>query len=158
MYPQTHFLFVLLIGLILGKLSYLDWKFALLAAILSSIIDFDHYIEHIIHNKKDRFSLKKTWNDAIHYNKFYEWSFIHRWHGMLLTTLIVVILSFLHSTSAIVISLAYYSHIILDYININIKAKHMVHIKGWKIFVDIPYYELIFDVALLLGIILIFVL
>tara|TARA_Y100000310_G_scaffold89923_1_gene87166 strand:+ start:115504 stop:115974 length:471 start_codon:yes stop_codon:yes gene_type:complete len=153
MYPQTHFLFVLLLGLTFTKYGYLNWKLSLLAAFLSSVIDIDHYIEHIIHNKKDRFSLKKTWNDAIHYNKFYEWSFIHRWQGMLLVTLIVVILFIFNWTWALVIALAYYSHMILDYININYKAKHMVHIKEWKIFIDIPWYEIVFDLLLILGII-----
>ena len=158
MYPQTHFLFVLLLGLILSKLNYLNWKLAFLAAFLSSIIDIDHYIEHIIHNKKDRFSLKKTWNDAIHYNKFYEWSFIHRWQGMLLITLLIIALTFLNTTSAIIIALAYYSHMILDYININFKAKNMVHIKEKKIFIDIPYYEIIMDLLLLLCIMVVFIL
>ena len=154
MYPQTHFLFPFLIGLVLTKFNFLDWKLALVCGFLAVVIDMDHFIEHIIHKKKNKFSLSDTWNNAIHYHDFTEWSFLHHWQGMLLMALILLGVVFFSWKWVLVLGIAYYSHMLLDHIAIRRKPKRF-QFKLFELFIEIPYYEIVFDVVLVIGIIIV---
>ena len=114
----------------------------------------DHFIEHIIHKKKNKFSLSDTWNNAIHYHDFTEWSFLHHWQGMLLMALILLGVVFFSWKWVLVLGIAYYSHMLLDHIAIRRKPKRF-QFKLFELFIEIPYYEIVFDVVLVIGIIIV---
>ncbi|HLD72307.1 MAG TPA: hypothetical protein VJA23_01865 [Candidatus Nanoarchaeia archaeon] len=155
MYPQSHFLFPFLISLILIKSGLLDWKLALLSGIIGVLIDLDHLIEHILLATKNKFSLADTWNNAVHYHRFSERSVLHHWLGMLIIGLVLVVVSFLNWRISLILAIAYYSHMILDHIFIRVKPKYVLRLKEEGLFLQIPYYELVFDAILVVGIVLI---
>ncbi len=155
MYPQTHFLFPYLISLVLMKFGLLDWKLTLLSGIIGVLIDLDHLIEHILLATKNKFSLADTWNNAVHYHRFSERSVLHHWLGMLIIGLILAAVSFFNWKISLMLAIAYYSHMILDHISIRIKPKYVLRLKEEGLFIQIPYYELVFDVVLVGGVVLI---
>ena len=155
MYPQTHFLFPFLISLILMKYGLLDWKLALLSGIIGVLIDLDHLVEHIFHSRKNKFSLADTWNNAVHYHRFSERSVLHHWLGMLIIGLVLVVVSFFNWKISLMLAIAYYSHMILDHISIRIKPKYVLRLKEEGLFLQILYYELVFDAVLVGGMVLV---
>ncbi len=155
MYPQSHFLFPWLVSLILTKLNLLDWKLALLSGIIGVLIDLDHLIEHILLAAKNKFSLADTWNNAVHYHRFSERSVLHHWLGMLVIGLVLAAVSFFNWKISLMLAIAYYSHMILDHISIRIKPKYVLRLKEEGLFIQVPYYELVFDAVLVIGMVLI---
>ena len=91
MLPHSHFLFAFLVGLIFAKLGVFSWKFAILCGIIAVFVDIDHYIEHILHSKKDKFSIRATWNNSIKLHKFNQRSFIHNIKGLFILTILLII-------------------------------------------------------------------
>lgn len=152
MNPHTHFLFPFFIGMILAKLNILSWKLAVVCGVLGAFMDIDHYIEHIIHSKKKRFSLIATWND---YHKYLR-SIIHHWRGVLVLTLIFLVILFFNWKIALILGIAYYSHLVLDYAHL--KREHFVKGRLGKIFVKESYLEIYIDVVLIVGLLLLFIL
>lgn len=157
MYPQSHFLFPYLISLVLMKFGLLNWKLALLSGIIGVLIDLDHLVEHVLLAAKNKFSLSDTWNNAVHYHRFSERSVLHHWLGMLIIGLVLVGVSFFNWQIALALAIAYYSHMILDHISIWIKPKYVLRLKEEGLFIQIPYYELIFDGVMVVGIVLLVV-
>lgn len=155
MLPHTHFLFPLFIGLILYKLKYFSLELVIIAALAGVFVDADHYIENIIHNKKNPFSLIATWNHSTRYHKISYRSFIHEKKGAILITVILVIISFFHQKLAIALALGYYSHLLLDYILL--KRSESIRFKLGKISFKELYPEIILDILLILGIVIIFI-
>lgn len=152
MYPQTHFLFPFFIALILTEFGLLSWKLALVAGIVGVLVDLDHYFEHIMHAKKNKFSLKDTWNRSIKLHRFEQRSFIHHWLGAMLVFLILVIVLFFDWKISLALAIGYYSHLILDHQHLKGKK---VEIKIKSLFINEYYTEIILDIIL---IILVFVL
>lgn len=132
------------------KLNVMSWKFALIAGIIGVIIDIDHYIEHIIHAKSNRFSLKATWNNAIKLHRFTERSFIHHWEGALVLSLLFLIILFFNWQISLVLAIGYYSHLLLDYPFF--ETGKSWRIKLGDVYVTESYSELIVDGTLLFGI------
>ena len=77
MNPHTHFLFPFFLSAILVKLGILNWKLAIMCGFIGMFVDIDHYIEHIVHSKTNRFSLVSTWTNSIKSHRFIQRSFIH---------------------------------------------------------------------------------
>ena len=150
---HTHFLFPFFIGVLFMKLSIFSWQFALLAGVIGMLVDADHYIEHILHAKKHRFSLKDTWNNSIKLHRFNQRSFIHEGLGVFVLTVLFLIIMYLNLSLAITLFLGYYSHILLD----GIYLKHPHHfrrkISSW--FFKESYVEIFLDIVLLIGILFI---
>lgn len=149
MYPQTHYLFPFLIGLIFYQTDILSWKLALLAGIVGVIIDLDHYVEHIFRAKKNRFSLKATWNNSIKLHKFNQRSFIHYWDGALIITFLLGILIFLNWHIALALAIGYYSHILLDIPHF--AKKTIIKLKIGELYFRESWVEIVFDIILFLG-------
>ncbi len=154
MYPQSHFLVPFFIGLILAKLNVLSWKLAVLAGIVGILVDLDHYIEHILRAKTNRFSLKATWNNSIKHHKFNQRSFIHYWDGALLITLILAIIAYSNWQCALAIALGYYSHLLLDIPHF--AKKTIVKIKFFDLYFRESWVEILFDVLLIIGCVVLF--
>ncbi len=88
MNPHTHFLFPFAIALILNRLGVVSWKLALVCGIVGVVVDADHYAEHLLKAKTQRFSFMRAWNDAIRFHHFDERSSIHHLNGFLVLSLI----------------------------------------------------------------------
>ncbi|MBU0459487.1 MAG: metal-dependent hydrolase [Nanoarchaeota archaeon] len=153
MYPQTHFLFPFFISAILVKLNVLSWKLALASGIVGVLIDADHYVEHIIRAKTNKWSLKATWNNSAKLHRFYQRSFIHHREGFLVLTLLFIIVLFFSWQIALAKAIGYYSHLLLDYVHL--KKKKYLQFKIGKFFVKESWFELGFDFFLVVGIVII---
>jgi len=152
MYPQTHFLFPFFLGLILVKLTVLSWQLALLAGIIGVLVDLDHYIEHILHAKTNKFSLRATWNNSIKLHRFYQRSFIHFEKGALFITGILVALAFFSWPISLGLALGYYSHLLLDYPSM--KKEKKMHLRIGRLYIQEPYGEVLLDLLLAVGVLL----
>ncbi|MBW2998080.1 metal-dependent hydrolase [Candidatus Woesearchaeota archaeon] len=147
MYPPTHFLLPFTIGLIFIKLGIFNIYHVFICAILGVLIDIDHYIMHIIKSKDKKLSLRDTWNQSTKYHAFRQRSFIHHNKGILIVSLIVILLFFINMTSAYIIAIAYYSHIILDYIHITKQEKYY-KFRIFSLYLRESYSEVDLDIAL----------
>ena len=156
MLPHTHFLFPFFVGLVLWKMGLWSWELALFAAIIGVIVDIDHYIEHVLHAKKNRFSLIATWNNSVKLHKFEQRSFIHHADGMVVLTLIFAIIVYYSWPIALALSIGYYSHLMLDYTPIR-KGK-IWRLKLGDMYVSENSSELILDGLLLAGILVVWLL
>lgn len=150
---HTHFLFPFTIGMILTRYGIIPWEYALICGLIGMFIDIDHYIEYVIHTKK--FSLRKAWNNASKYHRFEERSFIHHWQGFLIITLMLIVLYFFYYKIALILSISYYSHIVLDYVWI--KSKNVKFSIG-KYYFKETYLELILNIILVIILLIIFLL
>ncbi len=143
MLPETHFLVPFAVGLILYKAGIIPWQLALVAGILGVLIDLDHYFEHVLHAKKNRFSLLATWNTSIHTHRFIQRSFIHEEIGIVLVTLLVVLLFFVSATTSIIVALSYYSHLLLDIKSL--EKRKVLHLRFGRIYIAESFYGIVFD-------------
>lgn len=152
MYPQSHFLFALFISMIFVKYNVFDYKIALLIAVIAVFVDIDHFINFIV--RKGDYSLRDAWNAGI-LKHMKERTFIHHYKGFILITAIIVVLFFLNKTWFWIISIAYYSHIFLDYAKLNVfRIKGKITIKESGFVEKINKFELLFDIFLIIGIVL----
>lgn len=155
MYPQSHFLFALLIASIFAKYGVFDYKIALLIAVFAVLVDIDHFINFAIH-KKD-YSLKDAWNAGV-LKHMKEKTFIHYYLGFILISAVIILLFFFNRTWFWIIGISYYSHIFLDYAKLNIlKIKGRVTIKEAGLAEKINKFELLFDIFLVIGIVLVII-
>ena len=152
MYPQKHFLFSYLIGLIFAKIGIISYKVAFFVALVGLFIDIDHYIVFIF--KRKNMSFKDAWNKAVK-GLYHGRSFIHHWAGFILITIIVILLYFLNRNLFWIIGLGYYSHMFLDYVHLNVlKIREKIIIKKFGIVERINKFEVLFDIFLIVGIVL----
>ncbi len=152
MYPQSHFLFSFLIASIFVKFGFFDYKIALFVALIAVFIDLDHFLNFIF--RKNDYSLKDAWN-AVVVRHFIGRTFIHHWIGFILITVIIVGLFYFNRVWFWVIGLGYYTHMFLDYAKLNIlKIRGIEVIKEQGFVMRISKFEILFDIFLLIGILL----
>jgi len=158
MYPQTHFLFAFFLAEIFVQIGWLNHYSALICAVLAVIIDFDHIIEHFLLTK-DR-SLKRFWNNSVMKNDPRERTILHHLPGFIIFLILPIAIWFSavqNRPAAIIIAVAYWSHMFLDTIRIHIMMKK-VDIKECGFHIPIYMHEVALDAAfLVLGLVLIFV-
>lgn len=155
MYPQSHFLFSLLIGLIFVKFGFFNYKIALVIAVFAVLIDIDHFINFAVRRKD--YKLKDAWN-AVVVRHFHGRTFIHHIIGFTAITALIAFLFFYNRTWFFIVSLSYYTHMFLDYAKINfLKIKGMETIKEAGLVERISKFELMFDVFLIIGIVLLII-
>lgn len=153
MYPQSHFLFSLLIALIFVKFNVFNYKIALFIALFAVLMDIDHFIIYII--KRKEWSLKDAWNADVKGKFKHARTFIHHYLGFILITILIIVLFFINKNLFYIFSLAYYSHMFLDYAHLNVlKIKEKMIIKEFGIIERINKFELLFDIFLVIGIVL----
>jgi len=152
MYPQTHFLFSFLLGLVLAKLGVFSYKVAFFIAVFAVLMDIDHFINFFL--RREDMSLKDAWNSCS-VGHFRGRTFIHHRVGFVLLTLIIVLLYFVSKTFFWIIGFGYYSHMFLDYAHLNvlrIRGKIKVKEAGFK--AKIGKFEIMLDMFLIIGIVL----
>ncbi len=152
MYPQTHFLFSYLIALIFAKFGIFDYKVAFFVALVGLFIDIDHFIIFVLKFKD--IDLRNAWNKNV-YGKYHGRTFIHHWIGFILITIIIVWLFFVNKNLFWIFGLGYYSHMFLDYTHLNIlKIRGKMNIKEAGFIMKISKFEILFDLFLIIGIVL----
>ena len=152
MYPQSHFLFSFLIALIFVKFGVFDYKIALLVGVVAVLIDLDHYITFIFKYKEMNF--KDAWNKAVK-GIYAGRSFIHHTIGFVLITALIILLYYFNKTWFWIIGIGYYTHMFLDYAHLNVlKIKEKMTIKEFGITERINKFEILFDIFLIIGIVL----
>ncbi|MBS3116527.1 metal-dependent hydrolase [Candidatus Woesearchaeota archaeon] len=155
MNSHTHFLLPLLCALILFQFNLISWPLAILAGIIGILIDVDHYVEHILHAKTNRFSLRATWNNSIKLHRFQQRSFIHDGIGVVLLTVLMGISLFFNWQVVIVAAIGYYSHILLDYLHLN--KERFLKSKILTFYLRESYFEITLDIIIILGIIIVLI-
>jgi len=154
MYPQTHFLASLFIGMIFSKLGFFDYKIALFVGFAGMLVDMDHFIVFVLRYKELNF--KHAFNKAV-YGVYCGRSFIHHQIGIVLITLIIVGLYFYNITWFWIIGLGFYSHLFVDYAHLNVlKIREKMTIKEFGIVERINKFEILLDIFLVFGIVLLF--
>jgi len=152
MYSQSHFLFSFFIALIFVKFNIFSYEIALLIAVFAVLVDIDHFIKFAV--KKRKYNLREAWN-ATTVKHFKERTFLHHLSGFLIFSVIIISLYFINKNVFLVVGLGYYTHIFLDYANLNVlKIKGKETIKEIGFIERISNFELIFDIFLTIGIIL----
>ena len=137
MYPWTHFIFGGFLGSIFYYLDIIPLEAVLIVAILSTLVDLDHYISYFVN--KHEFSLKKIWNECV-LGHYHGRSFIHRSDGFTIITLLLAGLYFISYYWFLIIALAYYGHYLLDHLHI--KMKRGLNINKFGFHLHIFYIEL----------------
>lgn len=150
MYPQTHFLAAWFLSLILVKLGILSHKAALVCAVLAVLLDLDHWIAYVIHERK--LSIKKAWNVAAVTHDFEERTFIHHKTGFIVMTIFLILMLLFNRLVFWVAGIAYYSHMFLDYVHVWGRGK-IIKFKEMGFGFQISGFEIILDFILLMGII-----
>lgn len=150
MYPQSHFLFALLIAEILVAFNLLNHQFAFLTAVIAVVVDFDHYAMFVLKYKCLR--PKEFWNSHVLEKNKIERTSIHHFPGFSIALLISVILFFVNLTAFFVFVTAYFSHLFLDYLP-RTKRKRL-ELKPFGFMMKISIYEIIFDFVLIAAILL----
>ena len=154
MYPQSHFLFSLLVGMIFFKFGIVDLKSAVFVGLVGVLVDVDHYVNFIF--RKNDFSVKDAWN-AVVVSHFRGRTFIHHEIGFVIVSLIFAGLYFYNLYLFWIFALGYYSHLVLDFGHFNflkIRGKIRFQEKGYV--VKITKFEVLFDIFLVIAIILLF--
>ena len=155
MYPQTHFLASLLIAMIFAKFGVFDYKIAFFAALVGLFVDTDHFITYAFKYKKT--SIKDAWNKAVK-GLYVGRSFIHHKIGFILITMLVIFLFYINKTWFWIIIIGYYSHMFIDYTHLNIlKIREKITIKEFGIMEKINKFEILLDIFLIIGIILLYI-
>ena len=144
MYPPTHFLAGLTIGAVGAKIGFFDTQEAFSLAALAILIDLDHYIYFICKHKS--FSLVKAWQSALNKREEGQRTVIHHAIGFFIFTAVLIGLWFIDQSWSLLLGLAYYSHILLDYLPI--ESKH-VNFSILKLNFHLSYQEIILDLILL---------
>jgi len=160
MNPHTHFLLPFAIGMVLYEFGIFSWQLALVAGIVGVLIDLDHYVEHIMHSKKNKFSLKATWNNSMKYHKFYQRSFIHHLTGGILFTIIFLVVAYFNWKIALMLAIAYYSHMLLDHLSSEVPffgKLDTVRLKLEELYLKESYLEIGLDIILVVLIVVLLV-
>ena len=152
MYPQSHFLFSYLVGLVFAKFGIIDYQGALFVALVGMFVDTDHFIVHLLKFKD--FNFKHAFNRAVK-GVYAGRSFIHHEFGFLAISLILVGVYFLNIYWFWIFAIGYYTHLFLDYAHLNVlKIKEKMVIRKFGIIERINKFELLLDIFLVIGIVL----
>ncbi len=165
MYPQSHFLFPLLIGLVLEKLGYVGYDFVLVAVLVGVLIDLDHPLHHFF--MTGRLSITATADDAFK-KHIDDRTFLHHKQGMLIITILLIILWKYFPYWTLAVAVGYYSHMLLDHYSITNGFEDNFPIKDyfgpWKpvqmkicgYAIPVARHEIVFDVICVVWIAVVF--
>lgn len=131
MFCHTHFLAGLLVGVIGYNSGYIHLWDTLIIAILTTLMDIDHFI--IFWLKKKSFSLKKFLSTVASEREETYRSFIHKKFFALLILLITIAILFFNKRLAFILGGIYFTHIFLDIISkfkIRVNKYHIIRFMG----------------------------
>lgn len=126
-YPHTHFLVGLAIGAVGAQTGYFNAQEAFALAIIATFVDIDHYIYYS--HKYKTLSFFHAWEMASSHRDNGGRTAIHHAVGFLFFTIVLLLLFLIDQKWALLLGLAYYSHILLDYLPIETKRLKFEFIK-----------------------------
>lgn len=144
MYPPTHFLAGLTIGAVGAKVGFFDVPEAFSLAALAMLVDLDHYL-YFIHKHKS-FSLIKAWQAALDKREVGQRTVLHHALGFLIFTAVLIGIWFVNQPWSLLLGLAYYSHILLDYLPVE---SQRFNFQILKLNFHLSFQEIILDFVLL---------
>ncbi|PIN77835.1 hypothetical protein COV16_06435 [Candidatus Woesearchaeota archaeon CG10_big_fil_rev_8_21_14_0_10_34_8] len=167
MYPQSHLLFPLLIGLILEHLGYVSLPWIILAVLVGVFVDIDHPLKHFF--LTGEIGLHNAWNASVIKHE-QDRTFIHHKEGILAITFLHIIALAYFPYWTLAVALGFYSHMLLDHLSLTnglvdyITDKQYlgkwkplkVKIFGWEM--HLAKHEIVFDLLLVLGLIIVLLL
>lgn len=160
MYPQTHFLFSWLVGLIIVKLNLIsgfDYRAAFFVGLVGLLVDVDHYIIFLFKYKFKNFNFRDAWNRAVR-GLYGGRSFIHHEIGFVLITLGFVFLFYANKFWFWIFSLGYYSHLFVDFGHLNVlKIREKIILREAGFVEKINKFEVLLDIFLILGVVLVLI-
>lgn len=160
MYPQSHFLFPLLVGFVLEKFGYVGYDFILVAVLVGVLIDLDHALHHFF--KTGHLSITATADDAFK-KHIDDRTFLHHKLGMLVTTIFLIIAFAYFPYWTLAVAVGYYSHMLLDHVTADGRLLDnrtnkdylgktepiLLNVCGYV--VQIAHFEIVFDVLCFFG-------
>lgn len=165
MYPQSHFLFPLLIGLVFEKFGYVGYDFVLVAVLVGVFVDLDHPLKHFF--LTGELNPKKAWNAGVVKHED-DRTFIHHKQGILILSILFIpfYAYFPYWTAAV--ALGYYSHMLLDHFSTSKGfIDNMTPRLYWGLWKPVPLkicgfdtelarHEIVFDALCALGLLVVF--
>ena len=148
MYRQTSFLVALLCATIAAKFGFLSQSQAFTAAVLAVLIDLDHFFSYLFQHRS--LNLREAWNNAI--NNHNDETFLHTLKGFVVFSILQSIIYVFNPAWAQVLSIAYWSHLLLDTLHILTRsaAEKYFDIRGFGFTVQLTIAELVLSVFALL--------
>ena len=119
MLPHTHFLFALFLSSIFLRFSYFTLLDFIFVALIAMFIDIDHLIA--CYYKYHTLNVRMCWHKALTGKENLRTA-VHHKNGFIIILSSIILLSMWKLKWAIIISIAYFSHVFLDSI---ISAKKM---------------------------------
>jgi len=157
MYPQTHFLFSLFLGVLLAKFGIFDYWTAFYVGLAGMLVDVDHYILFLKKYRYKDFSLRDAWNRAVK-GMYLGRSFIHHDLGIAIMTLIIGGIFLWNKTWFWILGLGFYSHLFVDFAHLNfLKIRERMTFREAGFTMKINKFEVLFDLFLIFGIVLVVV-
>lgn len=144
MYPPTHFLAGLTIGAVGAKVGFFNAQETWALAALATLIDLDHYFYFVLKHKS--ISFYGAWQSALNKREAGQRTVIHHILGFFIFTTVLIGLWFIDQKWSLLLGLAYYSHILLDYLPI--ESQHL-KFKILNLKFNLSYQEIILDFILL---------
>jgi hypothetical protein len=165
MFPQSHLLLPLFLGLVLQKLGHVDLWWTIVAVLVGVFIDADHPLMHLV--RTGRWSIKETADDAFK-DGVEDRSPLHEVPGMLVMSVLFIVAFAFQLYWASAVAVGYYTHMLLDHLSADGRllahrttkdyygdTKPMaVHVLGYTI--NLAKFEIVFDVLVIVGIIVVF--
>lgn len=121
MYPQTYFLVALLIAVIAAKFGFLTMPQAFIAAAIAVLVDLDHFFLAYARNR----SFREAWRNAV--DTHTDETFLHSMKGFLTFILVKAAVFVFSSTWALMLAIAYWSHLFLDTVHILLRDAAQKH-------------------------------
>jgi hypothetical protein len=164
MYPHSHGLFPLLVGLVLQKLGYVGYDWILVAVFVGVFVDIDHLLKHFY--LSGELSIRGTWNSGIVKHE-QDRTFIHHKKGILITGLLLLVGYAYWPYWASAVALGFFSHMFLDHYSLTSGfVDYMTDKKMWGYWKPVrlslfgfiftfSLHEIMLDVMMVVGLVVV---
>jgi hypothetical protein len=166
MYPHSHALFPLLIGLVLEKFGYVGLDWILLAVLVGVFIDIDHLLKHLY--LSGELSIRGTWNASIVKHE-QDRTFLHHTNGIIGVGLLLLVGYVYWPYWVSAVALGFFSHMLLDHYSLTrgfvdyMTDKDMwgfwkpLQVSVFGLMFRFSLHEIVLDMMMVLGLVVVLV-
>jgi hypothetical protein len=155
MYPHAHLIAGFLFGVIGWKIGVISPNDIFIIALLSVLIDFDHYVDYVLHNKD---SHPKRFLNSVASKKDNHKTILHNLTGIAIIVPLIFILGWVDLRLGYIALVSYLPHMIMDHIDL--VNRRLVNYDIVEIFgIKLPWsfaQESIFLIMALLAMVVLF--
>lgn len=156
MLPHTHLLVSVFFAELLVYTGMLTHYHALIVGLIAVFIDLDHYFRYVIEFKSINFL--KFWNKTVDGTIKNGRTWVHHWPGFIVFTVVTVVLFLLNTVYGLVFGIAYYTHMVLDYVFLNfVHIKPVRQISKKYVQLAIHDHELVLDLVFTLALVILLI-